>query len=91
MAPAPGQIRQLSEADAGRLAPAGEDVKRIAESLHPHPKFPKRSYKGDNVDYTQEPEKRAWRGQMGRRGPWRQNQPESVGLLFQTKPMDDLS
>lgn len=80
---APSQIRQSPKSGAGRLAPAEEDVKHIADSLHPHPRFPRprRSYRGNDVDFTQQPQKRIFQGRLARRGPWRQDKQESVSAF----------
>lgn len=65
----------------GRLSTAGKNVKNIADGLHP--KFAKRAYNGDEVDFTTTPgnERRAWKGKMGKRGPWRQTKEENVSPI----------
>lgn len=76
MAPAPAR-----RGGNGRLSAAGKDVKNIADGLHP--KFPKRAYKGDEMDFTttipgSKNEERAWKGKMGKRGPRRLEKEENV-------------
>jgi hypothetical protein len=57
------------------LTPAEDEIKMIASKMGK--KIMRREqYKGDNVDYSQQPERRLWRGRLGRRGPLRQEQIE---------------
>jgi hypothetical protein len=56
------------------LAPAEQDIKNIASMMGKKMKKREEQYKGDDVDFTQHPDKRLWRGRLGRRGPLRQRQ-----------------
>ena len=58
------------------LAPAEQDIKNIASMMGKKMKKREEQYKGDDVDFTQHPDKRLWRGRLGRRGPLRQRQEE---------------
>lgn len=55
------------------LAPAEQDIKNIANKMGKK-MMRREEYKGDDVDFTQHPDKRLWRGRLGRRGPLRQRQ-----------------
>jgi hypothetical protein len=55
------------------LAPAEQDIKNIANKMGKK-MMRREEYKGDNVDFTQHPDKRLWGGRLGRRGPLRQRQ-----------------
>ena len=70
---APGPVQHAGN---GRLSAAGKSVKNIADGLHP--KFPKRVYNGDEMDFTTQHDTRDWKGRKGKRGPWRQNKEENV-------------
>lgn len=55
------------------LTPAEDEIKLIASKMGK--KIMRREeYKGNDVDYSQHPERRLWRGKLGRRGPMRQRQ-----------------
>lgn len=59
------------------LAPAEQDIKNIANMMGKKMNKRDEQYKGDDVDFTQHPDKRLWRGRLGRRGPLRQRQEEA--------------
>jgi hypothetical protein len=69
MAPRDQQV--LRQTDV--LAPAEQDIKNIANKMG-NKMMRRREYQGDDVDFTQHPDKRLWRGRLGRRGPLRQRQ-----------------
>jgi len=72
------------------LAPAEQDIKNIANMMGKRRKKRDEQYKGDDVDFTQHPDKRLWRGRLGRRGPLRQRQ-EEAELAQQAQEVSRLS
>lgn len=58
------------------LAPAEHDIKSIVNKMGQKMMRRDQQYQGEDVDFTQQPEKRLWRGRLGRRGPLRQRQEE---------------
>jgi hypothetical protein len=72
------------------LAPAEQDIKNIASMMGKKMKKREEQYKGDDVDFTQHPDKRLWRGRLGRRGPLRQRQ-EDEELARQSQEVSLLS
>jgi hypothetical protein len=78
MAPRDQQV--LRQTDV--LAPAEQDIKNIANKMGKK-MMRRQRYEDDGVDYTQHPNKRMWKGRLGRRGPLRQRQEDEEQAQMQ--------